>query len=92
MDSTLQIRINKRTKEKAKKVFNDLGIDMSSGVKLYLSQVINTGSILFYPTTKNGFSMAKEQEMIEEVNQVIDNKRGKLYKTAEEAHVDILKT
>ena len=92
MNSTLQIRINKKTKEKAKKVFNDLGIDMSSGVKLYLSQVINTGSILFYPTTKNGFSIAKEQEMIKEVNQTIGDKKGKSYKTVKEAHTDILKS
>lgn len=35
--TTIQIRIDPKTKAKAKKVFNKMGLDMSSGIRLYLA-------------------------------------------------------
>lgn len=89
MNTTLQIRINKKTKEKAKKIFNNLGLDMSSGVNLFLSQVVNTESIPFEPRTKNGFTVKKEKEIIKEAKYAL--KYGKRYKSINEAHADLLK-
>jgi addiction module RelB/DinJ family antitoxin len=40
-NTTLQIRIDKRVKERARKAFAKRGLDMSSGVKLMLTQVAN---------------------------------------------------
>ena len=89
MNTTLQIRINKKTKEKAKKIFNNLGLDMSSGVNLFLSQVVNTESIPFEPRTENGFTIRKEMEIIKETEHAL--KHGKRYKNIKEAHADLLK-
>ncbi len=52
MNTTLQIRIDSKTKTAARKVFRDLGVDMSSGVKMFLQQVVNTESIPFEIRTK----------------------------------------
>lgn len=82
--ATLQIRVNKETKNKAKRVFKDLGIDMSSGVKLFLSQVVNTGSIPFTPITKNGFSLGREKEILDETDRALKEKKS--YKTARSLH------
>ena len=47
MTTTLQIRLDKKMKTAAQKTFHSMGLDMSSGVKLYLAQVINGKEIPF---------------------------------------------
>jgi len=89
MNTTLQIRINKKTKEKAKKIFNDLGLDMSSGINLFLSQVVNTESIPFEPRTENGFTLKREKEMIKEAKYTL--KYGKRYTDVNKMFKDLLK-
>ncbi|MEK7134612.1 MAG: type II toxin-antitoxin system RelB/DinJ family antitoxin [Patescibacteria group bacterium] len=78
MNSTLQIRIDKQTKEKAGKIFRKMGIDTSSGIKMFLSQVVHTGAIPFTPTTQNGFSKKREREIIAETKAAI--RAGKRYR------------
>ncbi len=53
--TTLQIRIDPKTKKAAAKVFKDLGIDMSSGIKLYLTQVARKEAIPFAPDTIDSY-------------------------------------
>ncbi len=89
MNTTLQIRIDKSTKNKAQKIFKKMGVDMTSGVKLFLNQVVNTESIPFSPRTKNGFTPEYEDKLLKEVEWT--EKYGKSYNTIEEAHADILK-
>lgn len=89
MNTTLQVRIDKKTKDKAQKIFKDMGIDMSSGIKLFLSRVINTGSVPFIPTTKNGFTKEIEEEILKEI--VAAKKTGKIYSSVGSAFADVLK-
>ena len=89
MNTTLQIRIDKKTKEKAKKIFSNLGLDMSSGVNLFLSQVVNTESIPFEPRTENGFTIRKEMEIIKETKHAL--KYGKRYTNVNKMFKDLLK-
>lgn len=89
MNTTLQVRIDKKTKTKAQKIFKEIGIDMSSGIKMFLSRVINTGTVPFIPLTKNGFTKEYEQELLREVEEA--EKYGKRYNSIQEAHADILK-
>ena len=56
INTTIQLRINKKTKEQAQNIFKKMGMDMSSGMKLFLSQVIRTKSIPFIARTENGFT------------------------------------
>ena len=77
--STLQIRIDSKTKIAAQKTLSDLGLDISSATKIFLKQVISTKSIPFEIRTVNGFTLAQEAEMLKEAAWA--EKHGKRYKT-----------
>jgi DNA-damage-inducible protein J len=62
MTTTIQIRIDQKTKRAAEKTFKKMGLDTSSGIKLYLHQVIKSHSIPFTIRTANGFTPAQEKK------------------------------
>lgn len=43
----IQIRVDKKTKEEANELFEELGTSMSGAVNMFLRQCVNTGSIPF---------------------------------------------
>lgn len=86
--STIQIRIDAQTKKDAQKTFNDMGLDISSGVKIYLKQVVKTGSIPFSIRTINGFTPKQEKQMIRESRESIKRKN---YPNIKELHNNLLK-
>jgi DNA-damage-inducible protein J len=49
--TTLNIRIDEKIKSHAFKVLAKVGFDMSSAIKVFLSQVIIEGGLPFTPTT-----------------------------------------
>ena len=61
----LQIRIDSATKKEAKKVLDELGMDMSSAVKIFLRQVINTKNFPCEIRDANGFTL-KNAEILRE--------------------------
>ncbi len=87
MNTTLQIRIDKNTKKQAQKIFKDMGLDMSSGVKLFLQRVVNTETLPFEVVTKNGYTRAQEQTMLKETKQAIG--KTKSHRSARSLHKDI---
>ena len=87
--TTIQIRIDEKTKAKARKVFNKMGLDVSSGIKLYLTRVAQDESIPFIVRTENGYTPEQEQEILKEVEYA--EKYGKRYKNTGAAIRDILK-
>ena len=88
MDSTLQIRIDSKTKNAARKIFENLGLDTSSAIQLYFRQVINHRGIPFRIITENGFTPEKEAQIIRETQEAI--KYGKAYSSTDEMFKDIL--
>lgn len=46
-NTTITLRTNDVTKKKAQKLFNQLGMDMSTAINLFLNRSINTNSIPF---------------------------------------------
>jgi addiction module RelB/DinJ family antitoxin len=88
MTTTLQIRIDKKTKDAAQKAFHSMGLDMSSGVKLYLTQVMHTKSIPFPVCSFDYLPRGKKLEIIKDAEYAL--KYGKRYATIQEAHADIL--
>ena len=42
------------TMYKAAKIFEDMGMDLSGGIKLFLNQVVTEGALGFEPMTKEG--------------------------------------
>lgn len=77
--STLNVRVNKKTKEAAGKVLADIGLDLSSGVKVFLQQVITENGLPFRPT-KNLNKLRKEIDA--EVEDALEN--GTRYSNTEE--------
>lgn len=86
-NSTLQIRIDSKTKREAKKTLEELGLDISSGVKIFLKQVIKTKGIPFTIRTANGFTPEQEREMIQEAEEAV--KYGKRFNNIKELHDDL---
>ncbi|MFA5248623.1 MAG: type II toxin-antitoxin system RelB/DinJ family antitoxin [Patescibacteria group bacterium] len=67
----IQIRIDAKTKNEAKKVLADLGMDMSSAVKIFFHQIINTKNFPCELRDVNGFTLRKAEilrESIKEAN------------------------
>ena len=62
--TTLQLRIDEKEKNAAKKVFKSLGLDMSSAVKIYFKQVVLTQSIPFPLLTENGLTVQQENAIL----------------------------
>ncbi len=70
---TIQIRIDSKTKEAARKTLDGVGLDMSSAVKLFLTNVINRKGIPLDLRTENGFTLAQEQALIRETEEAKKN-------------------
>ena len=66
---TLQIRIDAKTKKASRKILEELGLDMSSAVKLFLTNVVNRKGIPLDLKTENGFTLAQEQALIAETEE-----------------------
>lgn len=88
MTSTIQVRVDSATKRHADKAFKNMGLDMSSGVKIFLHQVVRSGSIPFIIRTENGFTPEQERQMIMETKNALSH--GKKYKTARQMMLDIV--
>lgn len=85
---TINIRINKNTKQQAQKIVEKMGLDLSSAVKLFLTKVILTKSIPFEIRTANGFTPAQEAKILKEAKYTA--KYGKRYATTEEAFKELI--
>ena len=48
--TTINVRIEEKTKKAAQKVLADVGIDLSTGVKIFLQQVVTENGLPFTPT------------------------------------------
>ena len=88
MNTTLQTRIDSKLKKDAKKTLEGMGLDLSTGVKLFLTQVVRTKSIPFELFTADNFSEAKKRALIKDAEWAL--KHGKTFDTIEELHADIL--
>lgn len=88
MTTTVQLRIDSATKLQAQKILEKLGLDLSSGIKLFLTQVIRTKSVPFVARTENGYTPAQERRMIKETEWAL--KHGKSFSSAKEMIDDIL--
>lgn len=86
MNTTMQIRIDQPTKTKAQKAFKNMGIDMSSGVKMFLHQVAIDQCMPFVPSTKKTRAIRKQWD--KEYEWVM--KHGKGYASAKEMHDAII--
>ncbi len=84
---TLNVRIDKNIKKQAQKVVEELGLDLSSAVKLFLNKVVMTKSIPFELRTVNGYTPEYEARLLKEVKNM--KKNGKRYANLDEMWRDL---
>ncbi len=90
MDTTLQVRIDKKTKERARLAFKASGIGLSSGLRLFLTHIGRTGKV---PQNIFTFANLPDSEMKKIVREAdYAFKHGKRYNSAKEMFADILGT
>lgn len=88
MNTTLQVRIDSKMKKDVSKIFESLGLDMSSGIKMYFNQVLIKKGIPFLVRTENGFTPEQERTMNEDAEETMALYRAgkiKAYDTWDEA-------
>ena len=83
MSSIINVRVDSATKLGSQKILEEIGLDLSSGIKLFLRNVMITKSVPLNLRTENGFTVARERELIAEAKWT--KKHGKIYKTVAEA-------
>ena len=83
MSSIINVRVDSATKKAAQRTLQEIGLDLSSGIKLFLRNVVITKSVPLNLRTENGYTVAFEQEMIKEAEWT--RKYAKAYKTVAEA-------
>jgi DNA-damage-inducible protein J len=88
MTTTIQVRVDAKVKKEAQTVFENMGLDLSSGVKLYLAQVIREQGLPFTPRTVNGRTPAYEARLLREAASA--KKNGSSYPSAKAAMRDLL--
>ncbi len=77
----MNVRTDAVTKREAQRVFKRMGLDLSTGVNMYLSRVAQDKAMPFTPRTANGFTPEYESRIIRET--AYAEKHGKRY-TADE--------
>jgi len=79
MTSTVQFRVDTKTKKAVADIFASLGLDLSAGIKVYFKQVLINKGIPFPLVTDNGFTLAEEAKILAEHNQTLKQyKTGKI--------------
>lgn len=89
MNTTLQVRMDAKLKKEASKVFKAMGLDLSTGVKLFLTQVVRTKSIPFEIFTYDNLPEEEKLELVKEAKYAL--KHEKNYSSAAELCADISK-
>ena len=86
-DTTIQIRIDTKTKRESKKIFAEFGLDMSSALKLFLHTTVRNKSVPVELRTVNGYTPAFEKMLLAESADALKN--GKRYTDLDELFKDL---
>ena len=78
----IQIRVDKKTKEEASELFEELGTSMSGAVNMFLKQCVNTGSIPF--RVRKPRPSKELLEAMEEAERISRDPNTPKYETVEE--------
>lgn len=84
--TTINVRIEEKTKRAASKALASMGLDLSSGIKLFLHQVVTDKGMPFQPTHRPRVSVA---QLDREYKHAL--KYGKRYNSGRELLDDLLK-
>lgn len=80
-DNQIQLRIDSKTKKKAQKILEDMGLDISTAVKMMLRQVVITGNMPLELRDANGFTLKKSLELKEAI---LESENSEEYENSDE--------
>lgn len=86
--ASIHVRTDQKTKVKAQRILERLGLDLSTAINIYLVQIVQQQRVPFEIRTANGFTPAQERAIIREAAEARKSKKS--YSSAEEMHRDIL--
>jgi addiction module RelB/DinJ family antitoxin len=75
-------------KKRIQSIFSDIGLDLSSGIHVYLHQVDLTGGIPFPLTTDRRLTPKHESELMEDIEYALTSEKE--YDSVEEMVEDIM--
>ena len=82
--TTLNVRIEEKAKKAASKALADIGLDLSTGVKLFLHQVVTEQGLPFTPTKNPAILRAKWDREVAQAR-----KKTNFYKSGRDALKDL---
>ena len=80
--STINVNVDSKLKKEATEILNDLGLNMSVAINMFLNQVVKRGGIPFRVTNKK--PNKELLEALEEAEEIKKDKSRKGYKNIEE--------
>jgi DNA-damage-inducible protein J len=80
MDTAINIRTDKKTRDEAKKIFMQMGLSTSAGINLFLRQVITEKGMPFTPSVNPEAIKARWDSQVADAV-----KNGKKYTRAQDA-------
>jgi len=87
--SVVNVKVDSNEKKQATEIFNDLGLNMSTAINMFLTQVVKQDGIPF--EIKNHKPSRKLRRALKEADKIASGKiKTKSYKNAEEMFNDIL--
>ena len=86
--TTLQVRIDEKLKRKAQKVADDLGMDLSTAVKLFLVKFTVQKGLPFYVGAERRMSPKEERILLKDLDDAMTN--GKAYTSVDDMIKDIM--
>lgn len=88
--ATLNIRIDDKLKKEAQKTFEDLGLDMSTAVKMFFSQTVSDQALPFMPA-RRVLTKAQQKALAAELKREVEEtlREGRIYKNSAELFADL---
>jgi len=84
--ANINIRIDQKLKKAANEVLSNVGLDMSSAVKLFLTQMVIAKKIPFRVLTVNGFTPEFEEELLKDIAEAEEEVRSGKRKPYDNVH------
>lgn len=88
MDQLIQVRVSDELKKEATDLFEELGIDLSTAIRIFLRTCIREGGIPFTMKTKTQKADEAFEKAIEEMNE-ISRQNGNCNMTLDEINEEI---
>jgi DNA-damage-inducible protein J len=83
----VQVRVDKKVKQKADELFGDLGFDTPTAIRIFLAQALKNRGLPF--DVRQTINNAKTLEATEEIEEHIKNGKGKSFKNVNDLFGDL---